>query len=198
MGHPRSRIHNRGWLAPGRPARLVNGFSEASTHTDGLDKACVLETIALVEDKGAPTREFSEDERKHLDFIQATISRLAGNSASTKTGTVLIGLAGFGLSRAAEKSSITLAAVLVVAVLGVLDAQYLRQERLFRKLYEAVSSTEPSDCIPVYSMGTGGFKYVTTCRLRSCVWSWSVAGFYGVLIVLGVAAFITGLYTPPT
>lgn len=142
-------------------------------------------------DEGEASSEFSEDQRKHLEFVQATISRLAGNSASTKTWTVTIGLAGFGLAKVKTDPSIAIAAVLLVAVLGLLDSRYLRQERLFRKLFDAVRKDDGGTS--VYSMNASAFASDKSCRLRACLVSWSVAGFYGLLVVLGIVAVIADL-----
>ena len=77
-----------------------------------------------------------EDFRKHLDLIQGVVNRLAGNSFSVKTWAVgLITVLG-GLAAKDADARLSCALLLPVLCFWGLDAYYLRQERLFRKLYE--------------------------------------------------------------
>jgi hypothetical protein len=92
----------------------------------------------------------TEDQRKYFELIQAVVSRLAGNSFSIKgwaVGLVAI-LGGF----AAKDSDPRFAFGLWLPALCFwgLDAYYLRQERLFRALYNA--ATAPGSTVAVYSM----------------------------------------------
>ena len=73
---------------------------------------------------------------KHLDFIQAAISRMGANSFQMKSWNV--GLATAAIGFAAAKDSHSRAAVFALApgfVFWCLDAYYLRLERAFRNLY---------------------------------------------------------------
>jgi hypothetical protein len=77
-----------------------------------------------------------EDFRKHLDLIQGVVNRLAGNSFSVKTWAVgLITVLG-GLAAKDADARLSCALLLPALCFWGLDAYYLRQERLFRKLYE--------------------------------------------------------------
>jgi hypothetical protein len=91
-----------------------------------------------------------EDFRKHVDLIQGVVNRLAGNSFSVKTWAVgVITVLG---SLAAKDADARLSCALLLPVLCFwgLDAYYLRQEKLFRKLYEkAVAGDKDA---PLYSM----------------------------------------------
>lgn len=94
--------------------------------------------------------ELDEDFRKHLDLIQGVVNRLAGNSFSVKTWAVgLITVLG---SLAAKDADARLSCALLLPALCFwgLDAYYLRQEKLFRKLYEkAVAGDKDA---PLYSL----------------------------------------------
>ena len=80
-----------------------------------------------------------EDMIKHLEFVQAVITRLASNSFLLKGWATTLAASGFALVAADTASWYILAAVLFATVtLWMLDAFYLRQERLFRNLYDAV------------------------------------------------------------
>jgi hypothetical protein len=98
----------------------------------------------------------TEDFRKHLELIQGVINRLAGNSFSVKTWAVgLIAVLG-GL--AAKDADARLACALLFPALCFwwLDAYYLRQERLFRKLYE--KAIEGDAKAPLYSLNPSPFE----------------------------------------
>jgi hypothetical protein len=91
-----------------------------------------------------------ENFRKHLDLIQAVVNRLAGNSFSVKTWAVgLITVLG-GLAAKDADARLSCALLLPVFCFWGLDAYYLRQEKLFRKLYEkAVAGDKDA---PLYSL----------------------------------------------
>lgn len=96
-----------------------------------------------------------EDFRKHLDLIQGVINRLAGNSFSVKTWSVgLIAVLG---GMAAKDADARLAVALLFPALCFwgLDAYYLRQERLYRKLYEKAVEGDPN--LPAYSLNAAPF-----------------------------------------
>lgn len=85
-------------------------------------------------------------ETKHLEFIQAIISRLAGNSFQMKGWSVALATAAVGFS-AARDSTPTLAVLAVVPALAFwfLDAYYLALEGLYRHLYNAaIEAVAPS------------------------------------------------------
>ncbi len=75
-----------------------------------------------------------EDKRLHLELIQGIIKRLAQNSFAMKGWAVTLISAIFALL----KEPALHIAILPAFVFWGLDAYYLRQERLFRKLYDAV------------------------------------------------------------
>lgn len=91
-----------------------------------------------------------DDRRKHLEFIQAVVTRLAGNSFAIKGWAVALITVLGGL--AAKDADVRLAALLLFPALCFwgLDAYYLREERLYRKLYDKVSRGDTS--VPDYSL----------------------------------------------
>ncbi len=98
----------------------------------------------------------NDDHRKHLELIQAVITRLAGNSFSIKAWTIaLIGTLG---ALAAKDADTRLAIALIFPLLcfWCLDAYYLRHERLYRALYDKVVTSDPQ--VPVYSLDTRPFN----------------------------------------
>lgn len=78
------------------------------------------------------------DKVKHLEFIQNIINRMANNSFILKgwSVTLVAGIIGFSLT--SSFTDLIYLALLPVIMFWGLDAYYLRQERLYRKLYEYV------------------------------------------------------------
>ena len=94
----------------------------------------------------------STAQTKHLELIQGVINRQTGNASALKGWSVAVmgGLTGL-MSSGGSGKLIAFALVPGVAFL-ILDAYYLRQERLFRALYDAVRLGDPT--IPPFSMDT--------------------------------------------
>ena len=76
----------------------------------------------------------------HLGFIQGVINRMGSNSFLLKGWSVTLVAAVFALSSKDADQRFILLAYFPVIVFWVLDAYFLHQERLFRKLYEKVAS----------------------------------------------------------
>lgn len=90
------------------------------------------------------------DKVKHLELIQGVVTRLAGNSFLMKGWSVTLTAGLFALAaKDANQWYIAIALLPAICFWG-LDAYYLWQERLFRKLYDAVREGNPA--IPSFSM----------------------------------------------
>jgi hypothetical protein len=126
--------------------------------------------------------ERTERQIAHLAMIQATIARMASNSFALKTLTVTICAGVIALLGAVQKQSLLyiLAAIGPVILFGWLDAKYLRNERLYRRLYEDVrrgADIEPFDmCIDRYEA-----EVAPTSRIAL---SWSVNAVYSALLAV--------------
>jgi len=75
---------------------------------------------------------------KHLEFIQAVISRMAGNSFLLKGWSVTLAAALFALSAKEANAKLIALAYYPVLVFWVLDGYFLSQERRYRALYDKV------------------------------------------------------------
>ena len=106
-----------------------------------------------------------EDKRKHLDFIQLTITRMGANSFLLKGWTVTIVAAIFALTDKSRDSRFIYVVLLPTIVFWVLDGYYLSIERLFRKLYDAVANDK--DNVPRYSMDYSAFSKDDKTWLRA-------------------------------
>ena len=96
----------------------------------------------------------NENKRKHLEFIQDVINRMARNSFMLKSlmalqvaAFVAFQAKGDGTGAGTENSSEPALWIVVIAVIPFwyLDSYFLRQERIFRKLYESVRKREENE-----------------------------------------------------
>jgi hypothetical protein len=65
----------------------------------------------------------------HLNYLQAIITRLAGNSAQCKTWCLAIVSALFGFANATKNDKIVAVAVIPIVIFYLVDAAYLGRER---------------------------------------------------------------------
>jgi len=81
---------------------------------------------------------------KHLEFIQAVITRMNTNSFHIKGWTITIVAAFLAVFASTNNELFILVSLLPVAVFWILDAYYLMQERKFRGLYNDVAGVSKS------------------------------------------------------
>ena len=134
-----------------------------------------------------PVETLPEDRRQHLSFIQAVITRMAQASASAKTWLLPIVTATFGFALVQDQPIVALLGVVAALLFGLLDANYLKQERAFRGLYDRVAA---GDELPQFAMN----PTLAASEGRQNYWpdakdltSWSLAPFYLPLTIAGVA-----------
>jgi hypothetical protein len=145
-----------------------------------------------------------EDRRKHLDFIQAVVTRMSAASSNTKAWLLPVVTATYGYALTKRADSVAVLGIAAVLLLAVLDANYLRQERAYRRLHDAVTrgtrdvplfSLDPSDADdPIPPAATFRQKFgrlVSRWVPGGNVWlSWSIAPFYGALLLVGVVILV--------
>jgi hypothetical protein len=90
---------------------------------------------------------------KHLEFIQAVVTRLANDSFLMKGWALTVSGAIYGFAVNATSGPLAAIGLMPVAVFWGLDAYFLRQERLFRALYDRVRRRDPA--VEPFSMNTG-------------------------------------------
>lgn len=134
----------------------------------------------------------AEDRRHHLDMIQAVIGRMADSGAETKRWTITVAGAAFGVSALNGMWYLSVIGLVVVIALSVVNMNYLHQEHLFIKLFEAAARDE----VPLYDMKKDRFKD-EVCSSSETYLSWSVIGFYGAFAVAGVTAALIGALVGP-
>ena len=131
----------------------------------------------------------SPEKIKHLDYIQAVITRMNANSFQLKGWMVTLSSALLALSASTKNYNFVLVAILPVMIFWFMDAYYLTQERKFRGLYNDVAGiTENPREIKLFAMRpdlyTGG-KYSY----------WNVLFSETILrLYLPVALILVGIY----
>ncbi len=122
------------------PARkkVPNGLSETENAELGQEEnpftAVALILRGLRNIQGAKM----ENKRKHLDMIQAIVSRLAGNSFMLKGWSVTLVSALFAFAAKDSRPAFVLLALFPALVFWCLDGYFLQQERTFRALFDVV------------------------------------------------------------
>lgn len=118
---------------------------------------------------------------KHLEMIQGIISRMAANSFLLKGWSVTLVSAMFALSQSQKDIQIfILMALIPTVIFWILDAFYLRQERLFRFLYDDVRKLET---ITDFSMDTSKHQDKPSIKYHNVLFSNTLLQFYGSMII---------------
>jgi hypothetical protein len=118
-----------------------------------------------------------DEKIKHLEFVQNVITRMNANSFQLKSWMITIVSALLALYASSEKILYIFVAVLPVIVFWCLDAYYLKQETLYRRLYQDIvnnSGVEPFD------MNTSRNE-VCYCKVFC---SKTIAGLYCTIAIL--------------
>lgn len=168
-----------------------------------------------------PTEPSPEDRRKHLDYIQAVVTRMSAASSTTKGWLLPVVTATYGYALTKNIGSVALLGMASVLLFSILDANYLRQEKAYRKLYSTVASD--ARAVPMFSLDASSKFFATLnnsasvpdpvgaspdtrgsragARFRELignwipgrdVWlSWSIAPFYGGLLLVGFIIYIS-------
>lgn len=124
-----------------------------------------------------------EDVTKHLEFIQTIIARMAGNSFLLKGWTVTLAAALFALAAKESNGAFALLAVIPALSFWGLDAYYLRQERLFRKLYDDLRLATDEGLRRVESFSLSTVAYLTACpSWFRTLFSPSIGWLHGVVV----------------
>jgi len=131
--------------------------------------------------------ESMENKVRHLEMIQGIVNRLAGNSFSFKGWSVILISALFALAAADSTKLFILLAYLPALAFWGLDGYYLRQERLFRALYDRVRVMEEGDID--FSMSTAPVVE-QVAPWWSVVRSNTIRNFHGAIFITITIVFI--------
>lgn len=145
-------------------------------------------------DKKAEQGALSDDETdwhhtrvKHLELIQASITRMGAQSASLK-GYVMIMLGGvLGLTKAIGDPMAPALFLPIILLFSLMDAKYLQLERGFRDTFETVRSG------PIAKVTNFNMTPTVSASFASAFFSWTVAGFYGAVALTAIAVVLNAL-----
>lgn len=128
-----------------------------------------------------------ENKIKRLEFIQAVVARMSGNSFFIKGWCITLVSGLLSLAAKDGNKKFMIVVFFPVVMFWLLDAYFLRQERLFRQKYEEVANSVAPDN---FSMD------ISTVEKRVAPWlrvafSKTMVLFYGTMLVaMSVAIFI--------
>lgn len=136
-------------------------------------------------------REFTEDDRLYLQFLQNNISRMNTNSTQAKGWCLAIVAALLAIFAETKNCLFLLICIILVIVFCILDAQYLQQEHKFVGMYnDYISGKE--DKPEVYSMPMKSYAKGLKGFFKA-LFSWSVLPVYGFtlisIIIIGICTF---------
>lgn len=118
-----------------------------------------------------------DEKIKHLEFVQNVITRMNVNSFQLKGWMITIVSALLALYVNSENVLYVFVAVVPVIVFWCLDAYYLKQEALYRKLYQDIVN---DNGVERFDMNTNR-NNVCYCKV---FWSKTIAGLYCTIAVL--------------
>ncbi|SEA62941.1 hypothetical protein SAMN04515680_0970 [Leifsonia sp. 21MFCrub1.1] len=132
---------------------------------------------------------------KHLEFLQATIARQASHSFAAKGWSLTVAAVIYGYTAANLSWWMALIALVPPVMFAKLDLFFLRQERLFRALYDDVRA--PNSAVPIFEMST--LRYQNSAKYPACSprsvrrskpWRW----LHFTVIGLGLLLLVVALF----
>ena len=197
---PHLHIH----VVPRWPADPIGGiwpksspYSDSEQNEGRLKVRAALGALAVFE--GRKSQPSEEDRRQHLAFIQAVVTRMAAASASAKAWLLPVVTAAYGYAIARSDRGVAILGMASALVFSFLDANYLRQERAYRGLYDTVAqdrrrlprfTLDPSHASDPLIGGPRAWKALRRVGRwfpGPQIWfSWSIAAFYGALLIVGI------------
>lgn len=122
-----------------------------------------------------------ERKLKHLEFLQDTITRMASNSFLIKGWCITLVAAILALASQGGNQRIILVSYFPIIMFWLLDAYFLRQERLFRKLYDKIRNADENSID--FSMNTAEFAKESISWI-GVAFSQTLLLFYGIVLLL--------------
>ena len=131
---------------------------------------------------------------KYLEMIQKIIERLARNSFQIKAWAATIFVATIVLTYSIINILIFAILIFVIILFWALDSYYLKQERLFRKLYNQkvnqFNNEQEKENIILFEMDVSKFQEKCVFKI---MFSISEVLYYGAIIITLVTFLITYL-----
>ena len=126
-----------------------------------------------------------ENKRKHLEFIQNIVSRMAGNLFFLRGWTITLIAALLALFAKGNNSNYIIYFLIVLTfVFWILDGYFLSQERLYRDLYNYVRKLKEEEID--FSMDISEYKKLKKNTLVYSMFSATLLVFYLPLITVAI------------
>ncbi|WP_048340901.1 hypothetical protein [Clostridium novyi] len=131
---------------------------------------------------------------KHLEFLQDIIKRMANNSFKIKGWTITLVTAILGLLATKNLLTLKYISILIIPILGfaMLDAYYLRLERIFRKKYNEfvkAYNNKEYDKLNIFELSTEKPENIKISYFNN-FFSTSIIGTYAILGALIIVMLI--------
>jgi hypothetical protein len=123
-----------------------------------------------------------DNKRKHLEFIQTAINRMAGNLFFLKGWAITLISALFALSAKDSKPEYVLISFFIIFIFWILDGYFLSQERLFRALYNDVRKLKEEEID--FSMDISKYRVYCKNTWINSMGSVTLLWFYPPLIII--------------
>jgi hypothetical protein len=130
---------------------------------------------------------FDEHRLKHMEFIQAVIARLAGNSFFVKGWAITVAGVFIGFALNSNDIRLALAALVPTFAFWGLDAYFLKSERLFRALYDQVRKGDKH--VEPFFMSATSREFVKQVRNGQAHCNTAVASFWKTMLRRTLAWF---------
>lgn len=134
-----------------------------------------------------------EDKRKHLEFIQGAITRMAGNLFYLRGWSITLAAGLLALLSQKKEDGIIIFPLIMLGAVTVIfwiyDGYFLAQERRYRKLYDKVRKTSSSSID--FSMDASEYAKEAKCTILHCMFSKTLWPFYSFLLVATIYLIFT-------
>ena len=107
--------------------------------------------------------DFSDQQVKHLEMIQAVVARLSNSGFFVKGWAITVTAALLAIAVDQDQWDLAAAAAAPTVLFWILDASFLRSERLFRHLFSRVASGQEAP----FFMGATSEPYVARVRAEA-------------------------------
>ena len=123
----------------------------------------------------------TDEQLKHLEFIQAIITRMNSNSFQIKGWMITIVSALLALyASSKDNTAYIFIAIIPTILFWFLDAYYLQQERKFRGVYNDVIAGNNINvfAMPIHNYNEGKYCFCNVFFSKTIAW------LYGVIVIL--------------
>lgn len=120
---------------------------------------------------------------KHLEFLQAIISRMANNSFLIKGWAITLISAIYALAAKESDIRYVMISFITIPCFWILDGFFIAVERRYRKLYVEASNADPAHVD--FNLDSSQFDYGDATWLRG-IFSQTLLVFYPFLIVVAL------------